>query len=79
MQGVLSRWILQPNWPRCCIHAVSYTHLDLGLQGVTREELMRVAEAACAPTDTMGNMPFPVTAEMVADALLAADAIARAL
>jgi len=47
----------------------------LGLEDVTREELFAVAEAACAPTDTMGNMPFPVTPEMVVDALLGADAI----
>ena len=47
----------------------------LGLENVTREELFAVAEAACAPTDTMGNMPFPVTPEMVVDALLGADAI----
>lgn len=85
--GTLTQLVLE-NADESEIHAVlsfcrsvglPTTFADLGLQGVTREELMRVAEAACAPTDTMGNMPFPVTAEMVADALLAADAIARAL
>ena len=36
---------------------------------------MIVAKAACAPDDTMGNMPFDVTPEMVADAILGADAL----
>ena len=33
-------------------------------------EAMIVAEAACAPDDTMCNMPFEVTPEMVANAIL---------
>ena len=48
---------------------------ELGVEDVSREKLMRVAEAACAPTDTMGNMPFEVTPDMVADAIIAADAL----
>ncbi len=48
---------------------------ELGVADVTREKAMVVAEAACAPTDTMGNMPFEVTPDMVADAILAADAL----
>ena len=43
----------------------------------TRERIMAVAEAACAPTDTMGNLPFAVTPNMVCDAILAADALGR--
>ena len=42
---------------------------------VTREKAMIVAEAACAPEDTMCNMPFEVTPEMVANAILGADAL----
>ncbi len=38
---------------------------------------MIVAEAACAPDDTMCNMPFEVTPEMVANAILGADALGR--
>ena len=48
---------------------------ELGVEELTREKAMAVAEAACAPGDTMGNMPFEVTPEMVADAILGADAI----
>ncbi|MGI6499085.1 MAG: glycerol dehydrogenase [Oscillospiraceae bacterium] len=50
---------------------------QLGIQEVSRKKLMAVAEAACAPEDTMGNMPFPVTPDMVCDAMLAADALGR--
>ncbi len=48
---------------------------ELGVEEITREKAMVVAEAACAPTDTMCNMPFEVTPDMVADAILAADAL----
>ena len=48
---------------------------ELGVEEVTREKAMIVAEAACAPDDTMGNMPFDVTPDMVADAILGADAL----
>ena len=48
---------------------------ELGVEEVTREKVMPVAEAACAPGDTMGNMPFDVTPDMVADAILGADAL----
>ena len=48
---------------------------ELGVEEVTREKALLVAEAACAPSDTMGNMPFEVTPDMVADAILGADAL----
>ena len=48
---------------------------DLGVEDISRERIMAVAESACAPTDTMGNMPFAVTPQMVCDASLAADAL----
>ena len=50
---------------------------ELGIKEVTREKVMAVAEAACAPTDTLHNMPFPVTPESVASAILAADRYGR--
>ena len=40
---------------------------------------MLVAEAATDPNETIHNMPFPVTAEMVRDAIIAVDAIGNAL
>lgn len=51
---------------------------ELNLDDVSDEELMRVATAACAEGETIHNMPFPVTPDMVRDAMLAADAYGRA-
>ena len=39
--------------------------------------LAQVARRATAPGETIHNEPFEVTAEMVADAVLAADALGR--
>ena len=50
---------------------------DIGLDGVSREELQQVAEAACAEGETIHNEPFTVYPEMVLDAMLAADAYGR--
>ena len=50
---------------------------DIGLDGVSREELGQVAEAACADGETIHNEPFEVYPEMVIDAMLAADAYGR--
>lgn len=47
---------------------------QLGAGKITEEQLMKVAEAACAETDTLHNMPFEVTPKKVADAIKAADA-----
>ena len=47
---------------------------QLGAGKITEEQLMQVAEAACAETDTLHNMPFEVTPKTVADAIKAADA-----
>lgn len=47
---------------------------QLGAGKITEEQLMKVAEAVCAETDTLHNMPFEVTPKKVADAIKAADA-----
>lgn len=47
---------------------------DIGLQDASREDLYRSAEAACAPEENIHNEPFRVSAKMVLDAMLAADA-----
>ena len=44
---------------------------------MTKEKIMAVAEAACAETDTLHNMPFEVTPEKVYAAIMAADAYGR--
>ncbi len=46
---------------------------DLGIVDVTEEKLMKVATAACAPGETIHNMPFPVTPMDVYGAILVAD------
>ena len=50
---------------------------ELGVETVTPEKVMAVAQAACAENDTLHNMPFEVTPEKVAGAILAADAYGR--
>jgi glycerol dehydrogenase len=47
---------------------------DIGLEGVGREDLEKVAEAACAEGETIHNEPFEVYPRMVVDAMIAADA-----
>ena len=51
---------------------------QLGVTDPSREKIMSVAKVACADTDTLHNLPFAVTPEMVADAIFAADAFGRA-
>jgi glycerol dehydrogenase len=47
---------------------------DIGLDDVGREDLQKVAEAACIDGETIHNMPFEVHPPMLVDAMLAADA-----
>lgn len=51
---------------------------QLGLDGVDRSDLLRVATLACGEESTMHNEPVPVTAEVALDAMLTADAVGRA-
>ncbi len=46
---------------------------DLGVHSIERERLLEVAKLACAPEETIHNMPFEVTPEKVVAAILAAD------
>ncbi len=48
--------------------------LPVTLEDVTREDLQKVAEAACIVGKTIHNMPFEVHPPMLVDAMLAADA-----
>jgi glycerol dehydrogenase len=52
---------------------------DLGITEVTREKMMKVAAAATAEGETIHHMPFPVTADAVYAALLAADKLGATL
>lgn len=53
------------------------TLADLGVENPTQEQLMEVAKLACADADTLHNMPFPVNAESVYAAILAADELGK--
>jgi len=53
------------------------TLAELGLANITRQELVRVAQAATAPKESIHAEPFPVTADDVLAAILVADSIGR--
>ncbi len=61
----------------CTRVGLPITLAELGITEVKEEEIMAVAEATAAPTDTCHNMPFELTAKDVYAAILAADAIGR--
>ena len=46
---------------------------DIGVDSITDEELMQVAEKACIPEESIHSMPFPVDAASVAAAIAVAD------
>ena len=50
---------------------------DLGVEHPDKDQLMEVAKLACADSDTLHNMPFPVDAESVYAAILAADELGK--
>lgn len=58
----------------CIEVGLPVTLKELGVEEITDEKLMAVAEAACAPSDTLHNLPFEVTPEKVVSAMKAADA-----
>jgi glycerol dehydrogenase len=58
----------------CIEVGLPVTLKELGVNDVTDEKMLAVAEAACAENDTLHNMPFEVTSQTVAAALKAADA-----
>lgn len=63
------------NW--CISLGLPVTLKELGIENAAEEKLMAVATAACAETDTLHNMPFPVSPETVCAAIKAADAYGR--
>ncbi|MBM6775243.1 glycerol dehydrogenase [Olsenella profusa] len=62
----------------CVEVGLPVTFAQLGVEDASYERVLEVARLACAPSDTLGNMPFEVTPEKVAAAMLAADAYGRA-
>lgn len=61
----------------CIELGLPVTLKELGVEEVTDEKIMAVATAACAKGDTLHNMPFEVTPEIVSAAIKAADAYGR--
>ncbi|NLK07357.1 MAG: glycerol dehydrogenase [Firmicutes bacterium] len=62
----------------CLAIDLPITLRQLGVEIVDPKALTRAAEVAAHPDETIHNMPFKVTASMVKDAILAADAMGRA-
>lgn len=54
---------------------IPITLSDIGVDDPTREQLDTVAEAACVEEETIHNEPFPVTPEMVRDAIRTTSAL----
>jgi glycerol dehydrogenase len=54
------------------------TLAEIGLKDLPADLLQQIAERATAKGETIHNEPFTVTADMVADAIVAADAVGRA-
>ena len=54
------------------------TLADIGLPELPKEVLQKIAIRATAENDTIHNEPFEVRPDMVADAIMAADAMGRA-
>lgn len=50
---------------------------DIGVDTISQEELLKVAEIACIPEESIHAMPFPITVPEVAAAIAAADRMGR--
>ena len=84
--GLLVQLVLEGQ-PRSVVESVlgfatqvglPVTLAQIGLTELPRDVLQQIAERATAPGETIHHEPFEVRPEMVADALLAADALGRA-
>lgn len=50
---------------------------DIGVDSISEEELMEVAKKACIEEESIHSMPFPITVEAVAAAIITADKIGK--
>lgn len=50
---------------------------DIGVEHISHEEMMSVAQKACIAEESIHSMPFPITEEAVAAAIMVADQIGR--
>lgn len=72
------RSLLDPVLTFATAGGLPITLAQIGLAELPQEQLQRIAARATAENDTIHNEPFEVLPDMVADAILAADAIGRA-
>ncbi len=84
--GLLAQLVLEGQ-PRSVLHRVltfaievglPITLAEIGLTDLPKEALQKIAIRATAAGETIHNEPFEVQPDMVADALMAADAMGRA-
>lgn len=61
----------------CASVGLPVTLEEMGVTDVNPERIMEVAKTACAPGETIHNMPFAVTPQDVSAAILAANALGR--
>ena len=50
---------------------------DIGVETISDEELQEVARKSCIPEESIHSMPFPITEEQVAAAIIIADKIGK--
>lgn len=50
---------------------------DIGVNEISEEELMEVAAKSCIPEESVHSMPFPISVESVAAAIITADRLGR--
>lgn len=84
--GLLTQLVLEGK-SRSVLHRVlgfatevglPITLADIGLTELPKEDLQKIAVRSTAENDTIHNEPFEVLPDMVADAIMAADAMGRA-
>lgn len=84
--GLLAQLVLEGQ-PRPVLHRVltfatevglPITLAEIGLTDLPKHDLQKIAVRATAPGETIHNEPFEVEPDMVADAIMAADAMGRA-
>ncbi len=61
----------------CAAVGLPLTLADLGVTDISFEEALAVAKIACIPEESIHSMPFPITEEAVANALIVADRIGQ--
>ncbi len=84
--GVITQLVLENSpWEElegildfCVSVGLPVTMAEIGVTNPTYEKIHRVAELACLPTDTGINMPFAIDADMVCNAIYAADRFGQA-